>query len=75
MPGLDTDFTTETHTQRVLLIEHDPSLARAVSGMLEQAQDAVSAVTVVSSLEEGLGCVDRPHSILWFQAANWSGQS
>lgn len=54
MFGLDTDFTVTQQAQRVLLIEHDESFARAITGMLEQASDTVSNVTVVSSLEEGL---------------------
>ncbi len=54
MFGLDTEFTTQIKTRKVLLIEHDAAYAEALRGMLEQSTDTVEGVEAVSSLAEGL---------------------
>jgi len=51
----------QNRSLRVLLIEHDEAVARAVSGMLEHAGDIVSAVIAVPSLESGLAELAQAH--------------
>ncbi len=52
----------EQERLKVLLIEHDASLAGAISSMLEQAPDTVGEVAIVSSLEAGLACLKEANA-------------
>ena len=52
----------EQERLKVLLIEHDASLAGAISSMLEQAPDTVGEVAIVSTLEAGLACLKEANA-------------
>ncbi len=54
MAERNTELIAQRHALRVLLIEHDESFARAVSGMLDQARGTSGCMVVATSLAEGL---------------------
>jgi sigma-B regulation protein RsbU (phosphoserine phosphatase) len=55
----DTAQVSRRQSLRLLLIEHDEPFARAVSGMLDHAQETLGEVVTVPSLAEALSLISR----------------
>lgn len=53
-PGWRLELHMPSSLLKVLVIEHDEAFSRAISGMLEQAREAVGGVVVAPTLETGL---------------------
>jgi sigma-B regulation protein RsbU (phosphoserine phosphatase) len=50
----ETEPSGRPQALRVLLIEHDEAFSRSISGMLDQARDAIGGVVVAPSLQEAI---------------------
>lgn len=59
MFGRDTELVSRRQALRILLIEHDEAFARAISGMLDHAREALGGVVTVASLAEALEQMGR----------------